>query len=192
MANHGYVKTRKVMTVEAINQLLDELNKNHFKNGLKIEYHKGDEHSWGPHVWMLTYPSKDHDGDWGSRVCWLNTSRSFEMRHGGGSDFIWWIDSLILATLADRFNGKVSDDGVGGSWPGEAQNIDTFKKYNDRRLAHVKDPKIKKFILQSTLEITPPEFRGELNEQKRRPSKSQIKINKRANKKNATKATSRR
>lgn len=197
MANHGFVKTRKKLTVENISQLLDELNKTHFKSGFKIEYHKGDEHSWGPHVWMLKYPSKDHDGDWGTRVCWLNTSRSFEMRHGGGGDFIWWADTLILDTIAVRFDGKVNDEGCEGKWPGTPDKISTFAKYMQRRWDHVKNPDTKKFLLESTLELTPPEFRDEFanaesnNEQKRRPGTSKGAVTKKKNKENATRTTRR-
>ena len=149
------------MTPKAISQLLDELNKTHFKGGFKIEYHKGDKNSWGPHVWMLKYPSKENNVDWGSRICWLNTSRSFEMRHGGGSDFIWWVDSLILANIAVYFNGRISDDALEGTWSGKPDEINTFTKYMQRRVNHIKN---QNWLLQLTLEVTPPEFHDELKE----------------------------
>jgi len=173
MANHGYVKTRKMMSVEKINQLLDELNQANFKGNLKIEYHKGDEHSWGPHVWMLEYPCEDKKSNWGTRVCWLNTARSFEMRHGGGGDFIWWIDSLILDTLAVKFNGRISDDGVSGSWPGEPEKLQTYEDYIERRFDHCKNPEMRKLCIDMALELTPPEFRFETeNGKKKRQSKT--------------------
>lgn len=153
MANNGHVKTRKAMTVETVTQLLNKLNERSFKNCFQIEYCEGDENSYGPHMWFITYEP------WGSRVFWLNDDKSFEVRHSGATDFIWWADSLILAVVADQFDGRIFDDGVSGSWPGEPDKIDTYPKYLKSKWGlTVANQAIQSFIL----EATPPEFCDEV------------------------------
>ena len=115
MANHAQVTTKKKMTPEAVTALLERLNKDRFKSILKIEYSdcRNELQAWGSHVWMLTTPHHPDGGDYGSRVCWLNTSRRFEIRHGGGAEFIWWIDNAITNEVALVFDGYIVDDGTG-------------------------------------------------------------------------------
>ena len=91
MANHGWVKTRKHLKPELVTDVLNELNESHFKGGLQWEYSEG---GWGEHTWLLKYVGKDGK-EYGERVCWIDSRQHFEMRHGGGSDFIWWIDNCI-------------------------------------------------------------------------------------------------
>ena len=95
MANHGYVTTRKTIKPEVVTDLLNRLNQERFKGILKIEYtNQEDIDKENHHVWDINCePTMDH------RVCWLASPHKFEMRHGGGGDFIWWIDSVILSQL---------------------------------------------------------------------------------------------
>jgi hypothetical protein len=137
MSNHAYVKTRKFMKVELLHQFFDDLNKNYFKNVFKINYEKGDEYLLGPGGWTLTYSFKDKDNKITHEQqveCWLNTSRSFEMKHSAGGFFFEWVDALILHMLAVKFNGKISDDGLNGSWEGDPEKINTFSKYYKKSL----------------------------------------------------------
>ena len=125
MANHAYVKTRKHMSFESISELINELNETIFYNCLKIEPWKdrGDD-AWGPCGWKITVIDSD-----GGRICWLNSRQSFEIRHGGGSQFIWWIDFIICQTIRDKFSGRLTDDSGGGDI---TENIPTnWKEYLD-------------------------------------------------------------
>jgi len=94
MANHAYVKVRKPneMTVESVTKVLEDLNRNRFKNCLKINYYNchGDKSAWGPDVWELVWTQ--NNGVEQVKHCWLNSKKSFEIRHGNGSHFGWWID----------------------------------------------------------------------------------------------------
>jgi hypothetical protein len=44
----------------------------------------------------------------------LNSRRHFEIRHGGGSDFLWWVDGRIQDEISKVFDGRVKDDGGSG------------------------------------------------------------------------------
>lgn len=115
------------MTPEGISQLLDDLNKNYFKNLFTIEYTncEGDEASWGPHVWSLTYKN-NYDAEI-SKICWMNNEHSFEIRHAYSSDFVNWADCTVLDKVAEQFDGIISDDGVEEKWA--PKPIKSFPEY---------------------------------------------------------------
>lgn len=160
MANHGFCKTRKVMKPEDITVMFADMNARLFKGNLQVEYHIGDEHSWGPHVWVLEYISPEDQQKYASRVCWLNTRRSFEIRHGGGGDFDWWLDSAVLNEVAVRYNGTISDEGISDKWNGEPNKYDTFKSYVYRRYEHVTEANLKAYLIQDSVKwFAPPEFK---------------------------------
>jgi len=169
MSNHGFVKTKKFMSAERISQMLDELNESHFKGILGYDYHEStaDEPGWGPHTWLLKYVGSDWE--WyrhndSLRVCWLNTRRSFEMRHGGGGGhFVWWIDSVVLNEVAVRFNGIISDEGISDKWPGDADYARTYQDYEDRVFKRHKDEQLKLALRQQEQKFfVPPDFQVDL------------------------------
>jgi hypothetical protein len=167
MANHAYVKTRKFMSPERISQLLDELNTSYFKGMLLFEYSNETDNSsnWGPHTWLIKYNGNDYDnGKKGDilRVCWLNTQRSWEIRHGGGADFCWWIDCVITNAIALEFNGTISDDGISDKWKGEEGYCKEFIDYLNRMKKHVEDSPRKTAFMQFEQDFAPPEFRADL------------------------------
>ena len=104
IANHSNVFTKKHITGPKITALLNHLNET-VLFGVLIISPSVDETEW--HITIVD--TRDY------RVCWLNSRRHFEIRHGGGSDFIWWIDHLIQDAISKEFNGRVKDDG-GAGW----------------------------------------------------------------------------
>ena len=115
MANHTLIKSSKVMKVEIINQLLNDLNNKFFKNCLLFEF--DDKKNF----WLIRI------GEYDTRTFWLNTSRTLEFRHGGGYNFTWWVSAVILISLADRFDGRIED--CSGTWELKIAEIDTYPKY---------------------------------------------------------------
>ena len=162
MANHGYVTTRNIIKPEAMTDLLNKLNQERFHGILKIEYffaarHQNSHHSWEikcelqvPNCEGATYEER--------RVCWLNTPHKFEMRHGGGGDFIWWIDCVITNELALVFNGTISDDGGGEKWKGKEGYCPTYRDYVESMWRHNKSPNKNDFI-NEIINEAPEEFR---------------------------------
>jgi len=149
MANHGYVKTKKSMTADDIQALIEELNRTTFKNGFTIERHNN--------IWHIIYGNMP---SYGSRTFWLNSkpnlkSKSFEMRHGGGTSFIWWADAVIIDTVARKFDGVISDGGVESKWKPPEHNY-TLAEYFQKMYGGR--------IVLDELMFVPPEFRDELKD----------------------------
>lgn len=124
MANHAYVKTRKPMTADSINQMLAKLNEELWKGLVSVEC---EETSW-----LLRYNGHDEQF-WKSgdeiRAFWLDSSRCFTMRHGGGGLWVWWIDFAITNQVALQFNGRITDEGVPGKIEGIPGKYDDFKDF---------------------------------------------------------------
>lgn len=161
MANHAEVKTKKQMTPEGITALLNEMNATIFRNVLKIEYCdcRNETGAWGDHVWIINVHPKDPSPNinYGTRECWLNNPKSFEIRHGGGSSFLWWIDFAITNEVALRYNGVVIDESDGIREKPVQGKYDSFGEYIRRM----------NFILTYDYEITPREFYDGLDKAKK-------------------------
>lgn len=139
MANHAWVKTRRKMTPEAISAIIERLNKTLFKGCIKVEYHKStkEQPGWGEHTWSITaFNTDDPKIEYGHRVCWLEKPTHFEMRHGGGTNFMWWIDHAICNEVALEFNGGWYDDGDEQRRTGTSGKYHRFREFNRRMYGH--------------------------------------------------------
>lgn len=94
------------MSADKITDLVHRLNKELFFDCLDIEYFVDDNEP----SWLIQIKGQEHI----YRCFWLNTKRHFEIRHGGGCDFIWWIDLRIQDEIAKVFDGRLEDDGGSG------------------------------------------------------------------------------
>ncbi len=99
--NHGHVTTKKKMTPVLVSDLLNQLNRDLFKEVMTIEYIKNSNKPI--HVWSLYY------GDEFWVMCWLNTSKKFEISYGGRL-FTWWMSEIISNELALKFDGIITDE----------------------------------------------------------------------------------
>jgi len=138
MANHGFVNLPFTITAEELHVALDEINKRRFKGLLCVEYDepsktfeiiagkgkKSEEHRL---VFLRDNLNEIEACDkWDPK----GEARRIEIRHGGGSRFIWWIDCVITNELAIKFKGYITDEGTGDEviksrpklWP-------TFRSY---------------------------------------------------------------
>lgn len=116
MANHGYVKTKLPMTKADIIKILEDLNKSHFSGNMAIEH--------GSSKYIETYYREQP-----CRQLWLNSKNSFVIRHGGGTQMHWWIDTVIRHTIAKKFNGIIKDDGYGEEITESVDKYSSYKKY---------------------------------------------------------------
>ena len=165
MANHGWVTTRQHIRPDVITGMLRQLNAAVFKNNLQIEYRQsppGDTSSWGPHTWLLCYVSGERE--WARRVCWLETRQRFEMRHGGGGQFAWWLDTVVLNEVACVYHGKLGDDGIPDRWDGVPGKYYDFQAYMAAQVEHITDPELRRAVLAAESECVPPEFRTDMGE----------------------------
>lgn len=116
MANHGYVRSKRRITKD-VDKALADINEKFLFGKLVVEYshHPDNPHGWGLHVWEIYVDGQPYE----SRIMWLkdNKTKTFEIRHGGGGDFIWWVDHLIRNAVAEVTEGMIFDDGCDGRWP---------------------------------------------------------------------------
>jgi len=156
MSNHGFVKTRKFMSVEKIDQMLVELNQRVFRGNLQIERFDGNE-------WLVSYYSGGRE--YASRAFWLNTSRSWEIRHSGGNgDFAHWLDCVLTNEISVRFDGNITDEGISERWKGKPRKNDDFLVFLRRmKEGPVKDEKLlTTALMQLEMKYVPPEFQVDL------------------------------
>ena len=164
MSNHGYVKTKEFMSAKKILTLLHNLNQKHFKGNLQIEMFeppKINQLAW----WELIYTGDDGK-QYGYRQCWLNTQKSFEIRHGGGGDFVWWIDCVISNEVAAQFNGIITDDGCEDKIKGELPyKYASLNEFVNMMWNHV--PKwYRSLFMRIMRKNFPPEFRSQKSHRK--------------------------
>lgn len=149
MSNHGFVKTKKFMSVEKLDALFEELDKRIFKGHLHWEL-SVDE------TFGVSYRTDGHI--WALRYFWLDTRRTLETRHSCSNLVSWWICSAVQNEAALLFDGTISDEGVWEKWKGEVGKYDTFDKYKSLRFGHLS--KKRRAQLEPMLDSElPPELR---------------------------------
>lgn len=122
MANHAEVKTRRKLDAEILLRLLNEINEEHF--GGKIIIKDEDE------CYIIEV------NEFLVRSIWVNDKKNVELRHGGGTDLLWWVDFVLMNELAVKLNGVHYDDGIGKIGKGEHGKYPTFRSYMDAISAH--------------------------------------------------------
>ena len=152
MANIGYVTSRRTLRPEKIGEILNRLNQTQFKGVLKIEASADD--SWAVHCPLGS-------DDWTQRQCWLDTRRKFKISHGGrGGAFVWWVDFSISNAVALEYDGMITDDGIPDRMTPSKDYFPTFSAFLREHYSHVK-PDVLRFLVESELSMTPPEFQDE-------------------------------
>lgn len=123
MANHGFVTTRKHLTIEKLGELLREIVDEKLDGKLNVVrsdaqfYIILQQENWFP--------------------IWLRTRNKIEIRHSGRGDVAWWISDLLTNELAIRLDGTISDEGVEERWKGTPNKFDTFDAYLDYTVRHL-------------------------------------------------------
>lgn len=119
MANHGFITTKRQLTVEKLKAALDEINKRRFRGLLELPKD-------GDSGFVITVK------DLVERPIWVASRRKIEIRHGGGGgDFAWWIDAVVLNDLALAFDGVISDEGVGDKWRGVENKYPRYREFRE-------------------------------------------------------------
>lgn len=158
MANHAHVEAASPIDPQLIADVIARLNAELFKGLLSVEYHRAtkDEPGWGEHTWLL---SMEFDGiAWVSRVCWLDDNH-FQMRHGGGSNFAWWVDRVITNEVAVETGGDYWDDATCEKEKGVPGIFRTFEAYLKESYSYKTNDEIRRFCVSDSLEFTPPQFK---------------------------------
>lgn len=163
MANIGFVKSKKTIKPELIDEMLERINQSHFKGNLVIENHYYSKHN---DSWNVSYVSSVDSQHYATRSFWLKTKRIFEMSHGGGGgDFAWWLDNTIINEVALMCDGIISDEGISDKWKGEKNYFPTYLLFLEMMKSHVQKPEIKLWLLQEEMKYCPPEHKVDLGEE---------------------------
>lgn len=140
MANHGYVRSKRRITKEMVDKAIEDINQKFLFGKLVVEYshHPDNPGGWGLHVWEVHHKDQPQEG----RIMWLknNRSKTFEIRHGGGGEFIWWIDHLILNAVCEITDGSISDDAGGDKWSHTTYPSVPFREHMIRQCLRVTRP----------------------------------------------------
>ena len=103
MANHTIVTRTKIpFDTAEIDRCLVDLNSNIFKRVLQID--RCSDTEWGSVAWHILPVGKPL-----GRICFINDKSEFEYVHGGGRTWLWWMDEVIVNTIAEKFSGYVYD-----------------------------------------------------------------------------------
>lgn len=151
------------MSAAGVSAAVARLNAGNFHGRISVEYAEfpaSETYAWGRHVWIINYVSGGET--YAERLFFLTSSRAFEIRHGGGSNFAWWIDASITNAVALTYDGVISDDAGAGKWKGVEGKYQRFRDYLASALAHVARREILDRLVDFELEQTPPEFHGEV------------------------------
>lgn len=147
MGNLTFVTTRKKIDPDKITEVLNDMNESYFQNKLIIDFNGDDKTAW-----IITY------NDNYVRGCMWNRKKKISMKHGTGGYFYYWIHCVAMNQLALAFNGKLSDEGIDGSWEPEENYCRTFDAFLDTMYAHIDDEDKKAYLVNLEKEYTPKEF----------------------------------
>lgn len=140
MANHGFVTTRRKLTVERVDKDIREIVERRFKGLASVKLENfgppKDEHErWA--MWDFTVPCtedlKRGRFPWGFEI-WFTTPHKLEFRHSftGSQDWCSWAQCCVMEEeLAKLYNGWVSDEGVDNRWRGKPEKYPTFQSWLD-------------------------------------------------------------
>ena len=137
MANHGYVTTKKHMSIEKIDADLREFISRHCGGVATVEgpFDISDELAG----WLVKFL----DDDYATFQVWLHTRRKLELPHPMGANVPYWAQTLFQHEMAAKYNGRVSDDGYEGHAKTDPDRINTYTKYVDLMLSHLTSKRAK-------------------------------------------------
>lgn len=150
MSNAHGVSTRKKLTPELIDDVLNKLNVRVFKGLLSI-VRTGKTYG----DWKIDLTTNGRD--WMYYECWLNSPNQFQSQYRG--TFSMWIDSVIANEISVLFNGNIWDSGVKDKWKGKPGQHDSLPKFLELLNCHIQNEDHKKLSLQLELINIPVEFR---------------------------------
>lgn len=127
MGNIAFNSFPKNMSDEAFTKALEEICVDRFNGLVRVEktYFEGKLCSW------IVGPSEELTGDETWRYEW-EVYRKSKRRFGGKhphSDWGSWLMCVVQNELAFRYNGRISDEGVSGTWEGNPAKYRTFDEY---------------------------------------------------------------
>lgn len=128
MANHGFISSTRTLDKDQVLLDLQEINNRRFGGKLAITFN-GKE-------WHIHYPSEKYVYGQGF-LLWIRSPKKLEHRH----TIMWgyYLEIVFAHELGTKYNGKLSDEGVGGTWKSDVAKYPTYKSWVDEQLSYVQD-----------------------------------------------------
>ena len=127
MGNIAYNSFPKNMSDEAFSESLREICRERFGDLVKVteSFHNGELCSWtvGPDETLIGEKCWSYEWE-----VYRESKRKFGGKHPH-SDWGSWLMTVVQNELAHRFNGRISDEGVDGTWKGNPSKYRTFLEY---------------------------------------------------------------
>jgi len=142
--NHAFVTSRKRIDNDKVTATLQDL-----VDGLHAIELRHDPNTDG---WWIGH------GEYAGVAIWLKTSRKLAFRRGALGDFTSWLQNLAQCTLGMVLDGRLSDEGVSGTWGPSDEQTPTWRSYFDHMFGHC--PKaVVDDLWQRTVDSLPEDLR---------------------------------
>jgi hypothetical protein len=125
MGNITTIKTRRKLKYEDVTADLREINQRRFDGLLDIQ-------EMAPDGWRIGYV----DMYW---ELWKSPTQKGWLTHKHGRHWLCWVDMVYSNELAIKYNAKVSDEGVEGSWKGEPDKYPTCESWFEAMISPLVD-----------------------------------------------------
>ena len=119
MANHGFITTRKNLTIDHLMAMINEINLVRFKGKLSVSLRDS--------VAIIALSESETM----EIPFWLASKRKIETRHSFNGDMGWWVSSVFTNEIALKIGGTISDEGVSEKWKGSPDQYPTLKSWLD-------------------------------------------------------------
>lgn len=148
--NHSFVTTKKNLTADMLQEMLEEIGKERFGGKLKITREDGSEY-------VNVHLGTEH------RVIlfWLASKRTIEIRKqcGGIGDIGFWLESVFCNELAVMLDGNIGNEGVGEKWKGEKGKYPTLESFVRKIHMPFKDSWLKRRAVNRLVAISKRELK---------------------------------
>ena len=125
MGNIASVSSKKNLVFEVVDAQIREINERRFGGYFRID---GVERSG----WAFSYDGQEYPL-W---HFWLSGKRKIEGKHPIGFEWTRWAWAVFQNELGYSWSGRLSDEGVPGTWAPEKDAYSSFSDYYNRTFRH--------------------------------------------------------
>jgi len=132
MANHGYVKSKRIFKKDEVFKEIQEINQRRFDGKLNIEDSDyGDLGSW-----FISHAVEESTEGFN---IWIASPKKLEHRHT--RCWATYLEIVFANELGVKYDGIMSDDGVSEKWKPRPEKYPTFLAWLDVLYGHIKESK---------------------------------------------------
>ena len=144
--NHGFVSAKKDFDPEVVDAEIRRIAHEVFLDAFQVTRTETNEGPWwrvAHHVWW----------GFGCSVS-FKSKRKLRFRRASGDECAGWIQHVLQSGLAKLYSGRISDEGVSGSWAWDHELLPTWKSYFDALYGHCPEM-AEKIWVEQTARLSP-------------------------------------